>query len=168
MACKFHICRVSIGWRFMKELMLGPAFWGLSVDRIPSSFRVLVFSLKAFIWLYEVTHTLEGYLFTQNLLVYTLLLSHSVIANSLQPHGLQHAIFPVLHHLPELAQIHVHWVGEVIQPSHPLSSPSPPAFNLAQHQCLFQLVSSLHQVAKGWEFQLQHQSFQWIFRVDFL
>ena len=67
--------------------------------------------------------------------------------------------FPVHHQLPELAQTHVHWVGEAIQPSHPLSSPSPLAFNLSQHQGLFQWVSSSHQVAKVLEFQLQHQSF---------
>ena len=75
--------------------------------------------------------------------------------------------FPVLHHLLELAQTQVHWVGDAIQLSHPLSSPSP-ALNLSQHQGLFQWVSSLHQVAKVLEFQLQYQSFQWIFRVDFL
>ena len=74
--------------------------------------------------------------------------------------------FPVHHQLPELAQTHVHWVGDVIQPSHPLSSPSPPAFNLSQYQSLFQWVSYLHQVAKVLELQLQHQSFQWIFRTD--
>ena len=68
--------------------------------------------------------------------------------------------FPVLHQLPELAQAHVHWVGDAIQLSHPLSSPSPSAFNLSQHQGLFQWVSSSHQVAKVLEFQLQHQSFQ--------
>ena len=73
--------------------------------------------------------------------------------------------FPVHHQLPKLAQTHVHWFGEAIQPSHPLLSPSPPAFNLAQHQGLFQWVSSLHQVAKVME--LQQQSFQWIFRTDF-
>ena len=76
--------------------------------------------------------------------------------------------FPVHHQLPELAQTHVHRVGDAIQPSHPLWSPSPPAFNLSQHQDLFQWVSSLHQMAKVLEFQLQHQSFQWIFRTDFL
>ena len=74
----------------------------------------------------------------------------------------------VLHHLPELAQIHVHWVSDAIQPSHPLLSPSPPAFNHSWHQGLFQWVSSLHQVAKVLEFHFQHQSFQWIFRTDFL
>ena len=56
--------------------------------------------------------------------------------------------FPVHHQLPEFAQTHVHWVGDTIQPSHPLSSPSP-AFSLSQHQGLFQWVTSLHQVAKG-------------------
>ena len=73
---------------------------------------------------------------------------------------------PVYHQLLELAQTHVHWVSDAIQLSHPLSSPSPPAFNLSQHQGLFQWVSSLHQVAKILEFQLQHQAFQWIFRTD--
>ena len=68
--------------------------------------------------------------------------------------------FPVLHHLLELAQTHVHWISDAIQPSHPLSYPSLPTFNLSQHQCLFQGVSSSHQVAKVLEFQLQHQSFQ--------
>jgi len=76
--------------------------------------------------------------------------------------------FPVHHQLPELAQTHVHWVSDAIQPSHPLPSPSPPAFNLSQHQGLFQWVSYSYQVAKVLEFQLQHQSFQWIFRADFL
>ena len=76
--------------------------------------------------------------------------------------------FPVLHQLSELAQTHVHQVSDAIHPSHPLSSPSPPDFNLSHHQGLFQWVSSLHQVAKVLEFQLQHHSFQWIFRTDFL
>ena len=75
---------------------------------------------------------------------------------------------PVHHQLLELTQTHVHWVGDAIQPTHPLLSPSPPAFNLSQHQGLFQWVSSLHQVAKILEFQLWHQSFQSIFRTDFL
>ena len=77
-------------------------------------------------------------------------------------------VFPVHHQLPELTQTHVHRVGDVIQPSHPLLSPSPPAFNLSQHQGLFEWVGSLQQVAKILEFQLQHQSFQWIFRIDSL
>ena len=76
--------------------------------------------------------------------------------------------FPVHHQLPELTQTHVHWVGDAIQPSHPLSSPSPPAFNHSQHQGLFKWVSSSYQVAKILEFQLQHQSLQWTPRTDFL
>ena len=68
---------------------------------------------------------------------------------------------PVHHQLPEYTQTHVHWFSDAIQPSHLLSSPSPPALNLSQHQGLFQWVSSWHQVAKVLEFQLQHQSFPW-------
>ena len=65
---------------------------------------------------------------------------------------------PVHHQLPEFTQTHVHRVSDAIQPSHPLSSPSPPALNISQHQGLFQWVSSSHEVAKVLEFQLQHHS----------
>ena len=75
---------------------------------------------------------------------------------------------PVHHQHLEPTQIHIHCVSDAIQLSHPLSSPSPPAFNLSQHQGIFQWVNSLNQVAKWLEFQLQHQSFQWIFRTDLL
>ena len=68
--------------------------------------------------------------------------------------------FPVYHQLLELAQTHVHCTGDAIQPSHPWSSPSPPAFSLSHHQGHFQWISSSHQMAKVVEFQLQHQSFQ--------
>ena len=77
-------------------------------------------------------------------------------------------VFPVLHHLLELTQTHVLWVSDAFQQSYPLSSPSAPVFNLPRHQGLFWWVSSSHQVAKVLELQLQHQSFQWIFGVDFL
>ena len=73
---------------------------------------------------------------------------------------------PVHHQLPEFTQTHVHWVGDAIQLSHPLLSPSP-ALNISQHQDLFKWVSSSHEVAKVLEFQLQHQSFQWTPRTDF-
>ena len=88
----------------------------------------------------------------------------SVISDCLWPHGLQHARLsrPSLY----FAQTHVRWVSEAIQSSHPLSPSSLPALNLSQHHGLFQWVSSMHQVAKVLEFQ--HQSFQWIFSVDFL
>ena len=67
--------------------------------------------------------------------------SRSVVSDSLQP-GL-----PVYHQLPEFTQIHIHWVGDAIQPSHPLSSPSPPALNPSQHQSLFQWVNTSHELA---------------------
>ena len=75
---------------------------------------------------------------------------------------------PVHHQLLEFTQTHVHRVGDAIQPSHPLSSPSPPTFNLSEHQGIYKWVSSSHWVAKLLEFQLQHHSFQWIYRTDFL
>ena len=75
---------------------------------------------------------------------------------------------PVHHQLPDTTQTHLHQVGDAIQPSHPLSPPSPPSLNLSQHQGLFQWVSSSHQVDKLLELQLQHLFFQWIFRTDFL
>ena len=90
----------------------------------------------------------------------------SVMSASFQPHGLQYTRPPCPS--PGHTQTHVHRVGDAIQPSHPLSSPSLPSFNLSQHQGLFKWVSSLHQVAKVLEFQLQHQSFQWTPRTDLL
>ena len=75
---------------------------------------------------------------------------------------------PVHHQLPEFTQTHIHRVGDAIQPSHPLSSPFPPAPNPSQHQGLFQWVNSSHEVAKVLEFQPQHQSFQWTPRTGLL
>ena len=98
----------------------------------------------------------------------SLLFSCSVMFDSMRPHGLQHARLPC----PSLSSrvcsdscLLSQWC---IQPSHPLSTPSPLALNLSQHQGLFQWVNSFHQVAKLLELQLQHQSFQWIFGADFL
>ena len=73
---------------------------------------------------------------------------------------------PVHHQLPEFTWTHVHWVRDAIQPSHPMSSPSPPALNPSQHQDLFQWVNSSHEVAKVLEFQLQHHSLQRNPRAD--
>ena len=84
------------------------------------------------------------------------------------PMGCSTPSLPVHHQLPESMQTHAHWVGDAIQLSHPLSFPSPPAFNLSQHQGLFKWVSSLHQVAKVLEFQLQHQFFQRTPRTNLL
>ena len=95
--------------------------------------------------------------------------SHSVMSDSLQPHEPQHARPPCPSPTAlESTQNHVHWVSDAIQPSCSLLSPSPPAFNLSQHQGLFKWVSSSHQVAKVLEFQLQHESFQWTPRMDWL
>ena len=74
---------------------------------------------------------------------------------------------PVPHHLLEFAQVHVHCIGDAIQSSHPLMPFSPSALNLFCHQGLFQWVGCSHQVAKILKLQIQHQSFQWVFRVDF-
>ena len=94
--------------------------------------------------------------------------SHSVVSDSLWPHDRSMPGLPVHHQLLESTQTHVHWVGDAIQPSHPLLAPSPPAPNPSQHQGLFQWVSCSHQVAKVLEFQVQHQSFQWTPRTDIL
>ena len=94
--------------------------------------------------------------------------SHSVMSDSLWPHEPQHTRPPCPSQLLESTQTHVHWVSDAIQPSHPLSSPSPPAPNPYQHQGLLKWVSSSHEVTKVLEFQLQHQSFQWTPRTDFL
>ena len=92
--------------------------------------------------------------------------SRSVMSDSLWPHDLQHTRPPCPSPTPWVYPPHVHWVGDAIQPSHPLLSPSPPALNLSQHQGLLQWLSSSHEVAKVLEFQLQHQSFQWTPRTD--
>ena len=88
--------------------------------------------------------------------------SRWVVSDSLRPHELQHARppCPSPNFITEFTQTCVHRVGDAIQPSHPLSSPSPPAPNPSQHHSLFKWVNSLHDVAKTLEFQLQHQSFQ--------
>ena len=97
-----------------------------------------------------------------------LLFSCCVMFDSLNLMDCSRPGFPVLHHLPQLDQTHVHWIGDAIQPSYPLLSPLPPTFNLSQHQGLFQWVGSSQQMAKVLQLRFQHQSFQWIFRTDFL
>ena len=94
--------------------------------------------------------------------------THSIVSDSLRSHGLQHTRLPYPSPTLGLTQTHVQQVSDAIQPSYPLSSPFPPAFSLAQHQGLFQGVSSVHKVTKVLELQLQDKSFQWIFRTDFL
>ena len=99
--------------------------------------------------------------------IHSVQFSHSVVSDSLQPMDCRTPGLPVHHQLLEFTQTHVHWVGDAIQPSHPLLSPSPPALNFSQHQGLFQWVTSSHQVAKALEFQL-HQSLQWTPRTGLL
>ena len=94
--------------------------------------------------------------------------SHSIVSDSLRPHGLQHARLPCPSPTPGACPNSCPSSRLCHSPSHPLLSPSPSAFGLAQHQGLFKWVSSLHQVAKVLELQLRHQSFQWIFTTDFL
>ena len=95
--------------------------------------------------------------------IYMLLFSRSVMSDSLRPMDCSMAGLPVLHHLLEFAQTHVHRVGDAIQP---LSPASPPALSISQHQGLFQWVNPPHQVAKVLELQLQYKSFQWISKVE--
>ena len=135
-------------------------------------FTMKICQLVLFYLLFPVLQTFTRFLlWTDYNVRHYLLPSCSVESNSLHLWDTMDCSMPgfaVLSHLLELPQIHVHQVSDAIQPSHPLSSHSPPAFNLSQHQGLFQWVSSSHQVAKVLEFQLQHQSFQWIFRINFL
>ena len=98
---------------------------------------------------------------------FLLLFSRLVVSNSLWPQGLQHNRLPCPSPTPEARSNSCPSDVDAIQPSHPLF-PLPPAFNLFQHQGLFQWVSSLHQATKVLEFQIQHQSLQWIFKNDFL
>ena len=99
---------------------------------------------------------------------YSVQFSRSVMSDSLRPQELQHARPPCPSPTPGVTQTHVHRVSDAIQPSHPLSSPSPPAPNPSQHQRVFQWVNSSHEVAKILEFQLQHHSFQRNPRADLL
>ena len=82
-------------------------------------------------------------------LLYSVQFSSSVVSDSLPPHDCSTPGLPVHHQLPEFTQTHVHWVSDAIQPSHPLSSPSPPAPNPSQHQSLFQWVNSSHGQSTG-------------------
>ena len=113
-------------------------------------------------WATQHTHT-HTHTHSDLIVVFVQLLSHVRLCDSMDSST---PGFPALHHLPELAQTHVHWVGDAIQPSHPLSSPSAPAFDLSQHQGFFQWVSCLHHVAKVLE--LQHQPFRVDFFLDWL
>ena len=122
-------------------------------------FQIIIYLCK---WCYRNDYYSATFIY----LTFSIQFSHAFVSDSLRPHGLQTPGLPV--QLPELTQTHVHWVGEAIQLSHPVLSPYPPVLNLSQHQGLFKWVSYLHKMAKVLEFQLQHQSLQWILKTDFL
>ena len=143
-------------------------------DHLLIHFLVICASSSSNFLLKSITVLLNGFLFLlicrlpctlDIILFFSLVIQSCLTLCSPMDCSMPH--FPVHHQHLELAQTHVHWVGDAIQLFNSWLSPSP-AFNLSQHQCLFQWVSSSHQVAKVLEFQLQHQSFQWIFRTDFL
>ena len=98
---------------------------------------------------------------SHNVIPVSVQFSHSVMSDSLRPHESHHARPPCPSPTPRVYSNSCPLTSDAIQPSHPLSSPSPPALNPSQHQGLFQWVNSSHEVAKVLEFQLQHQSFQW-------
>ena len=126
----------------------------LSSHEVPNQFTSLLTFLRVFLWLPPSVQFSS----VQSLSCPTLR----------DPMNCSTPGLPVHHQLLEFTQTLVHRVGDAIQPSHPLSSPSPPAPSPSQHQGLFQWVNSSHQVAKVLEFQLQHQSFQWTPRTDLL
>ena len=107
------------------------------------------------------TYSMHWVVYAHNLIAHSVQFTSAVQSrlNLCNPMDRSTPGLPVHHQLPEFTHTHVHRVGDAIQPSHPLSFPSPPAFNLSQHQSLFQWVRSSHQVAEVSEFQLQHQSF---------
>ena len=149
-------------WWGQKSKDQSPLGWGSTDCLVRETFQIIA---------PEVIQTVSTCLKCYGSCTYVCCCSFSVIKSCLtllDPMGCSTPGFSVLHHLPEFAQIHVHWVGDAIQPSHPLPFPSPRVFSLSQHQAFFQWVSSSHHVAKVLELQLQYQSFQWIFRIDFL
>ena len=126
----------------------------------PTSSESPVLQANSLPWATEEAHSFISVQFSQ--------FSRSVVSHSMLPHESQHARPPCPSQTPGVYSNSCHRVSDAIQPSHPLSSPSPPAPNSSQHQGLFQWVSSSHEVAKVLEFQLQHQSFQWTPRTYIL
>ena len=131
-------------------------FWNIFVELI-----LIDIPLYLYFWLHSIT--------TEFILSFQFSSIQSLsVSDICNPMNRSTPGLPVHKQLLEFTQTHVHWVSDAIQPSHHLSSPSPPAPNPSQHQGLFQRVNSLHEVAKILEFQLQHESFQWTLRNDLL
>ena len=140
-----------------------PKYWSFSFSISPSSeYSGLIYFRMDWLDLLVVQGTLKSLLQHHSSKASVLLQFSSAAQSYLALHKpVDHSMpgLPVHHQLPEFTQTHVHQVGDAIQPSHPLSSPSSPTSNLCQHQGLLKCVSSLHQIAKILESQLQHQSF---------
>ena len=136
-----------------------PKYWSFSVNISPSNEHPGLISFSLLILHQKMLNTLHSC---------SIQFSHSAMSTLCALMNRSTPGLPVHHQLLESTQTRVHWVDNAIQPSHRLSSPSPPALNLFQHQGLFQWVSSSCQVAKVLEFQLQHQSFHWTPRTDLL
>ena len=169
---------------FSPHAMLAP-WWGENIiSGLLSYSSLLLPSLSSSVLVIETRHYLRemyimstlcpelSILFWKKLRNFCKVLQFSLVTQSCLTlcNPMNHSMpgLPVHHKLLEFTQTHVHRVSDAIQPSHPLSSPSLPTFNLSQNQGLFQWVGSSHHVAKVLEFQLQHQSFRWIFRTNFL
>ena len=152
------------GWISLQSKGLSRIFSNTKVQSINSlALSFLYISTFRYIHDYWKNHRLYSVQFS------SVQFSYSVVSDSLWPYGLKHTRPSSPSPTPGVySNSYVHWVSDAIQLFHPLSSLSPPAFNLYHHKGLFQWANSLHQVAKVLEFQLQHQSFQWAFRIDFL
>ena len=160
--CRFDPLVGKISWRRTLATLSSILAWKIPWTEEPGRIQ----SQRVSEW--DTTEGLSTQ-YSMNIQFSSVQFSYSVVSDSLRLHESQHArLLPVHHQLPEFTQTHVHRVGDAIQPSHPLSSPSPPAPNPSQHQDLFKWVSCSHQVAKVLEFQLQHHSFQRNPRADLL
>ena len=166
-ALPFSSCMILGGYLISlspSDLLYKIRCWLVEWDKVPSRVVSTCLVLNKYKFPSFGAHTLGKDSVSKGLLISCSVQFSSVAQSCLtlcNPRNLSTPGLPVHHQLPEFTQTHVHRVGDAIQPSHPLSFPSPPAPNPSQHQSLFQWVNSLHEVAEVLEFQPQHQSFQW-------
>ena len=143
---------------FILSIMLY-VFWIFCLIVIISSLHYIVCQCQIFLYCFLKFDNLEFLLIFKLFVIKpisSVQFSLSVVLTLYVPMNHSTPGLPVHHQLPEFTQTYVHWVSDAIQPSHPLSSSSPPAFNLSQHQGLFKWVSSSHHVAKILDYQLHH------------